>query len=332
MHTMNNSEVSLPLLAQLDAGLNLNLNGEYVLIRVSGADAKAFLHTQFTQDIAHLGDNDVRLGGYCSAKGRLYAIFYTYAEGEEVFLLMHHSVAETVIKRLRMFVLRMKATLDNVSAQYHISGFVGPNALANGVKQTGDGVTHLGILPSVLDESNAHSLPREIRITPQSAQTATDASELSVWHWLDIHAGMAHVTADISEAFVPQMMNLERIGGVNFKKGCYPGQEIVARSHYLGKLKRRMQSARIVFNDAESCAASLAQLRIGMDVYSSADPEQPAGQLLAYARNPFNDAQADVLYEVSLPLLDNDAQLSFKEPTGGQWQRRALPYSLSDPK
>ena len=329
MHTMNNSEVSLPLLAQLDTGLNLNLNGEYALIRVSGADAKAFLHTQFTQDIAHLGDNDVRLGGYCSAKGRLYAIFYTYAEGEEVFLLMHHSVAETVIKRLRMFVLRMKATLDNVSAQYHISGFVGPNALANGVKQTADGVTRLGILPSVLDESNAHNLPREIRIALQSAETPTDASDLALWHWLDIRAGIAHVTADISEAFVPQMMNLERIGGVNFKKGCYPGQEIVARSHYLGKLKRRMQAASIDFANAVKRDQAITQLRIGMDVYSSADPAQPAGQLLAYAHSPLNDTQIDVLYEVSLPLLENDAQLSFKEPSG-QWQRRALPYSLSD--
>lgn len=327
MHTMNNSA----LRAQLETGLTLNLNGEYALIRVSGADAKAFLQTQFTQDIAHLADHEVRLGGYCSAKGRLYAIFYAYAEGEEVFLLMHHSVAETVVKRLRMFVLRMKAVLEDVSHQYHISGFVGQNALANGMKQTADGIIRLGILPSVFDEPNAQSLPREIRITAQSSQTTTDSSELSVWHWLDIHAGMAHVTTDISEAFVPQMVNLDRIGGVNFKKGCYPGQEIVARSHYLGKLKRRMQSARIVFNDAESCAASLAQLRIGMDVYSSADPEQAAGQLLAYARNPFNDAQVDVLYEVSLPLLDNDAQLSSKEPTG-QWQRRALPYTLSDPK
>ena len=328
MHTMNNSA----LRAQLETGLTLNLNGEYALIRISGADAKAFLHTQFTQDIAHLADDEVRLGGYCSAKGRLYAIFYAYSEGETVFLLMHHSVAETVVKRLRMFVLRMKVVLEDVSDQYHISGFTGQNALANGMKQTADGVIRLGILPSVLDEPNTHSLPREIRITVQSSQTATDTSELTLWHWLDIHAGMAHVTADISEAFVPQMMNLDRINGVNFKKGCYPGQEIVARSHYLGKLKRRMQSARIVFNNAESCAASLAQLRIGMDVYSSADPEQAAGQLLTYARNPFNDAQVDVLYEVSLPLLDNDAQLSFKEPTGGQWQRRALPYSLSDPK
>ena len=159
MHTMNNSEVSLPLLAQLDTGLNLNLNGEYALIRVSGADAKAFLHTQFTQDIAHLGDNDVRLGGYCSAKGRLYAIFYTYAEGEEVFLLMHHSVAETVIKRLRMFVLRMKATLDNVSAQYHISGFVGPNALANGVKHTASAFPSFAVVSARLKFSRANAPP-----------------------------------------------------------------------------------------------------------------------------------------------------------------------------
>lgn len=325
MHTMNNSA----LRAQLETGLTLNLNGEYALIRVSGADAKAFLHTQFTQDIAHLTDDEVRLGGYCSAKGRLYAIFYAYAEGETVFLLMHHSVAETVIKRLRMFVLRMKAVLEDISDQYHISGFVGQNALVNGMKQTTDGSIRLGILPSVFDEPNTHSLPREIRITAQSSQTTTDASELALWHWLDIHAGIAHVTADISEAFVPQMMNLDRIGGVNFKKGCYPGQEIVARSHYLGKLKRRMQSASIVFNDAESCAASLAQLRIGMDMYSSADPEQPAGQLLAYARNPLNDAQVDVLYEVSLPLLDNDARVYLPE-ISANWQRRALPYTLSD--
>ncbi len=330
MHTINNSDLS----AQWDAGLALNLNGEYALIRVSGADAKAFLHTQFTQDIAHLTDNEVRLGGYCSAKGRLYAIFYSYAEGDEVFLLMHHSVAETVIKRLRMFVLRMKATLENVSEQYDISGFIGQNALTNGVKQTDDGVIRWGILPSEINEANAHSLPREIRIAPQtppSPATPTNVETLALWHWFDIRAGIAHVTADIAEAFVPQMMNLDRIGGVNFKKGCYPGQEIVARSHYLGKLKRRMQSARIAFPDAPNCTAALTQLRIGMDVYSSADPAQPAGQLLAYARNPFNDTHIDVLYEVSLPLLENDAQLSFKE-LNGQWQRQNLPYPLSDPK
>ena len=327
MHTMNNSEVSLPLLAQLDTGLNLNLNGEYALIRVSGADAKAFLHTQFTQDIAHLGDNDVRLGGYCSAKGRLYAIFYTYAEGEEVFLLMHHSVAETVIKRLRMFVLRMKATLDNVSAQYHISGFVGPNALANGVKQTADGVTHLGILPSVLDESNAHNLPREIRIALQSAETPTDASDLALWHWLDIRAGIAHVTADISEAFVPQMMNLERIGGVNFKKGCYPGQEIVARSHYLGKLKRRMQRVQLTFDDAAHASEAALGMPAKTDVYSSLDASQPIGIVVAAAVSVLDHRVLDALVEVSLPMLEGDAVLLIN---GHDAVLQPLPYGLSD--
>ena len=152
---------------------------------------------------------------------------------------------------------------------------------------------------------------------------------MALWHWLDIRAGIAHVTADISEAFVPQMMNLERIGGVNFKKGCYPGQEIVARSHYLGKLKRRMQAASIDFANAVERDQALTQLHIGMDVYSSADPAQPAGQLLAYARSPLNDTQIDVLYEVSLPLLDNDARVYLPE-ISANWQRRALPYTLSD--
>ena len=90
-----------------------------------------------------------------------------------------------------------------------------------------------------------------------------------------------------------------------------------------------MQAASIDFANAVERDQALTQLHIGMDVYSSADPAQPAGQLLAYAHSPLNDTQIDVLYEVSLPLLENDAQLSFKEPSG-QWQRRALPYSLSD--
>lgn len=316
MQTTNYTDV----LAQFTAGTPLNLNGEYALIRASGADAKAFLHSQFTQDIVHLSEQEARLGGYCSAKGRLYAIFYIYAEGDEVFLLMHHSVAETVVKRLRMFVLRMKVVLENVSAQYDISGCVGTDALSHGVKTSNAGEVRLGVLPAVLDEPNASRLPREIRISAPTEAPANALRDIELWRWLDIMAGIAHVTADISEAFVPQMMNLERIGGVNFKKGCYPGQEIVARSHYLGKLKRRMQAARV---------RTTAPLHIGMDVYSSADPTQPAGQLLAYAPNPVLDGFIDVLYEVSLPLLDNEAQISLKD-YDSPWQRRPLPYALSD--
>ena len=309
------------------AGLTFDLNANFGLIRASGADARSFLHSQLTQDVLNLGENDVRLASYCSAKGRMYAMFYIWADGETMYLLTQRSVMETVLKRLRMFVLRAKVVLEDVSDQYVISGYVGADALAQQTRVTDGNTVRLGILPAVISEANI-TLPREIRIDTTLIKTET--ADIELWQWLDIRAGIAHVTADISEAFVPQMMNLDRIGSVNFKKGCYPGQEIVARSHYLGKLKRRMQAASIGFTNAAERDKAVTQLRIGMDVYASTDPAQPAGQLLAYARSPLNDTQMDVLYEVSLPLLENDAQLSLKDLTA-PWQRRELPYLLSDP-
>ena len=308
------------------AGLSFDLNASLGLIRASGADARSFLHSQLTQDVLKLGENEVRLAGYCSAKGRMYAMFDIWADGETVYLLTQRSVMETVLKRLRMFVLRAKVVLEDVSDQYAISGYVGADALAQQTRVTEGETVRLGILPAVIAEANT-TLPREIRI--HNAPRSIESADIELWQWLDIRAGVAYVTADISEAFVPQMMNLDRIGGVNFKKGCYPGQEIVARSHYLGKLKRRMQAASIGFTSTAEREQTHAQLRIGMDVYSSADPAQPAGQLLAYARSPLNDTQMDVLYEVSLPLLDNDAVLSIPN-TSGQWTSTPLPYPLSD--
>ena len=309
------------------AGLSFDLNASLGLIRASGADARSFLHSQLTQDVLKLGENEVRLAGYCSAKGRMYAMFDIWADGETVYLLTQRSVMETVLKRLRMFVLRAKVVLEDVSDQYVISGYVGADALAQQTRVTDGNTVRLGILPAVISEANI-TLPREIRIDTTLIKTET--ADIELWQWLDIRAGIAHVSAGISEAFVPQMMNLDRIGSVNFKKGCYPGQEIVARSHYLGKLKRRMQAASIGFTNAAERDKAVTQLRIGMDVYASTDPAQPAGQLLAYARSPLNDTQMDVLYEVSLPLLENDAQLSLKDLTA-PWQRRELPYLLSDP-
>ena len=310
------------LLAQLNAGLHFNLSNDFGLIRATGEDARTFLHSQFTQDIIHLSDTDVRLGAYCSAKGRMYAIFYVWSHDDAIYLLMHRSVIETVIKRLRMFVLRAKVILENVSTQYAITGYVGQDALDNQVQQSDANGTRLGILPTSLNEWGQAHLAREIRITPIEQQQPNTSAEFSLWQWLDIMAGIAHVTADISEGFVPQMMNLDRIGGVNFKKGCYPGQEIVARSHYLGKLKRRMQRASLT-------SEQMLPLTIGMDVYSSTDGSQPAGQLLTFAPNPFITKRWDVLYEVSLPMLEHNAQLTICA-IDATWTQQNLPYSLTD--
>lgn len=309
-------------LAQINAGLHCNLSDDFGIIRASGEDARTFLHGQLTQDIVNLSQTDVRLASYCSAKGRMYAIFYVWADDQAVYLLTHRSVIETVLKRLKMFVLRAKVLLENISTQFAITAYAGQDALAHQSKQADANSTRLGILPADLSEWHQASLARELRITPIAQQQSIAYADKQLWQWLDIQAGIAHVTAEISEAFVPQMMNLDRIGGVNFKKGCYPGQEIVARSHYLGKLKRRMQSAYITSQHA-------LKLAIGMDVYSSLDTDQPAGQLLAFAQNPMVGNRWDVLYEVSLPLLADNAVLNVRT-SESTWVRKPLPYPLTD--
>ena len=310
------------LLSQISSGVHCQLSNDFGLIRATGEDARSFLHSQLTQDILHLSADEVRLAGYCSAKGRMYAVFYVWLSDDAVYLLTHRSVIDTVMKRLRMFVLRAKVVLEDVSGQFAITGYIGSDVLPNQVKQTDEKTTRLGILPASLKEWLQADAAREIRITPLAQFEAVEFADPQLWSWLDIMAGVAHVRAEISEAFVPQMMNLDRIGGVNFKKGCYPGQEIVARSHYLGKLKRRMQAASMVVETAPA-------LVVGMDVYSTLDAREPAGQLLAFAPNPLVAQRWDVLYEVSLPMLAEGAQIYLKD-IAAQWQSRPLPYLLQD--
>ena len=310
------------LLSQISSGVHCQLSNDFGLIRATGEDARSFLHSQLTQDILHLSADEVRLAGYCSAKGRMYAVSYVWLSDDAVYLLTHRSVIDTVIKRLRMFVLRAKVVLEDVSAQFAITGYIGSDALLNQVKQADEKTTRLGLLPASLKEWGQMDAAREIRITPLAQFETVEFTNPQLWSWLDIMAGIAHVTVDISEAFVPQMMNLDRIGGVNFKKGCYPGQEIVARSHYLGKLKRRMQAASMVVETAPA-------LVVGMDVYSTLDAREPAGQLLAFAPNPLVAQRWDVLYEVSLPMLAEGAQIYLKD-IETLWQNRPLPYLLQD--
>lgn len=287
------------------------------VIRASGVDARSFLHAQLTQDVEKLSDNETRLAGYCSAKGRLYAIFQIFAVGETVYLITQRELIEPVVKRLRMFVLRAKVVLEDISNELQIQGVVSKTALTTNQMVAADRAFRLGILPAYID---GVAYPRELRL---AATLEGDVSR-AVWDWLEVKAAQPHIECATYEAFVPQMVNLDRIGGVNFKKGCYPGQEVVARSHYLGKLKRRMQTASMIF--ANESAVVLPN--IGVDVLSSID-KQPAGQVVGVGLSPLYAHQVDILYEVSLPMLADGADLSV-EGIDAQWQRGDLPYTLSD--
>ncbi|SAL65667.1 folate-binding protein YgfZ [Caballeronia terrestris] len=276
---------------------------QFGVIDVKGDDAASFLHTQLTNDVQHLDASTARLAGYCSPKGRLLASFLMWRTGDAVRLLIAHDVQAPVQKRLSMFVLRAKAKLIDVTAEVGAIGFAGDvraalsgifDALPDGVHVKVEG-PH-GALIRVPDAAHR---PRFLWVGPKADIEAhlekldaklTRASP-ELWNWLDIHAGEPRITQATSEQFVPQMVNFDVLGGVNFKKGCYPGQEIVARSQYRGTIKRRTALAH-----AEAAAP-------GDEVFHSDDPGQPSGLVINVA--PAETGGVDCLVEIKLAALDN---------------------------
>ncbi len=244
---------------------------DWGLIRAQGADAASFLHNQLTQDVQHLASGTSRLAGYCSVKGRLLATLVLWRRADdELLLACSADLLPATLKRLSNFVLRAKSKLSDATADLPLWGAAGTAAqqrldpdhgLAVWGQRRADDIDIVR-LPDALVDGNP--VPRYLVAALQSP--ALPAMAESQWRWLEVHSGVVRVQAATQEKFVPQMVNLELVDGVNFQKGCYPGQEVVARSQYRGTLKRR----------AYVLHAPVALLP-GQEVFSSADPEQPAG-------------------------------------------------------
>lgn len=300
------------------------------LIAVAGDDAAGFLHNQLTNDVEHLGTGEARLAGYCTPKGRLQATFLMWRDDAAIYLQLPRAIQPPLQKRLTMFVLRAKAKLRDATEEDAFSAVLG----LGGAKAEAVLRAQVGELPaapygktandkgSVIRLADAFGAPRHLWIT--STATAQSvfpqlAGALALggnqaWQLAAIHAGVPQVTQPTQEQFVPQMVNLELLGGVNFKKGCYPGQEIVARSQYLGKLKRRTALATV-----ENAAA-----RAGDEVFSTVDPEQPCGMVVNAAPN--GAGGADMLVEMKLAALSEDVRLG--SAAGPALRFAPLPYQL----
>ncbi len=224
------------------------------LLAIGGDDARAFLHGQLTCDVAALGPASGTLGAYCSPQGRVIASFFLWSAPDGFRMALARDLAPTVAARLRKFVLRARVSIADRSQDVALLGLSGPAAGAALAATLGSSVPEPG---SVVHASaaTAIALPgRRFLVAAEAAAAAAvwDALACSLrpvgtrrWTWLDIRDGIPLVTAATSEAFVPQMTNLELLGGVSFQKGCYPGQEVVARTQYLGKTKRRMFRAAV---------------------------------------------------------------------------------------
>lgn len=288
------------------------------VIRVEGEDAAAFLQGQLTQDFALLGAAHARLAAFCSAKGRMQASFIGFKRSpSQVLLLCSRDLLESTLKRLSMFVLRAKVRLSDASADFTVRGLAG-----NTVKEIA-GSVQIAWTKNDLGEANlvhlypADGVARALWVAPASElPPVAESMDTAVWLWSEVRSGVATVTAPVVDAFVPQMLNYESVGGVNFKKGCYPGQEIVARSQFRGTLKRR---AFLVH-----CAASM---QAGDDVFDTADASQPCGLIAQAAAAPQGGFDAIVSMQTGAAASRG---LRLGKPDGAAIELLALPYELRD--
>jgi len=289
-------------------------------LHVTGSDATKFLHAQFTNDLANLPVNSWQYSGYCTPKGRLLA-FMTIArlDENEFLLILPAEVSDNILPRLRMFVMRDDVTISPQGENTSITGILGfadklPGIDLTQINESGklsrDGST---CLLTIDGESG-----RFLYIGETAKLDVETSADRSSWTLRDIQAGIPAIVLATQEAFVPQMVNLDLIGAVNFKKGCYPGQEIVARVHYLGKIKQRMFVV-------ETSSHELAQPNDR--IYIAGQPDKAAGTVVQSAKTDSNQCVQAVL---QTKVIDENLDLRLGSADGEKLALAVQPYSVSD--
>ncbi len=286
------------------------------VIQVDGEDAAKFLHGQLTHDFALLGLSEARLAAFCSAKGRMQASFVGFKRShDQILLVCSRDLLPATLKRLSMFVLRAKVRLSDASDAFAIQGLAGdavPAALpAAPWAQLREGEA------SVVRLYPADGVARALWVAPAGTPSpVSDSLTEERWNWLDVRSAVATLSQPVFEAFVPQMLNYESVGGVNFKKGCYPGQEVVARSQFRGTLKRRAY----LVHGPEAMTP-------GQEVFHSSDVEQPCGAVVQAAPHPGGGFDAIVSMQTSAAA---EGSLHLGGANGPVLTLMPLPYPLLD--
>ncbi|MCL2635738.1 MAG: folate-binding protein [Betaproteobacteria bacterium] len=253
------------------------------LIEATGEEAKSFLHNQFTSDVNHLQDGQAQHAGWCSAKGRMQASFVLWREGDSYRLTLAADLLEATLKRLPMFILRAKVKLSAQNDHVLLglagaqagealvdAGLAAPAAPLGIVAGNGCTVLRLDAERFVVAAPVAAAPGLWQKLTVKARPAGTPA-----WRWLDVRAAFPLVTLATKEEFVPQMADFEKIGGVSFHKGCYPGQEVVARTQYLGKVKRHLYRLR-----------GSTPLQAGDELFSPDNADQASGKVMSAAPAP----------------------------------------------
>jgi len=298
---------------------------QFGLIRVSGEDAQGFLQNLFSSDLREVSAQRAQLSSFNTAKGRMLATFLIWKTGDDYYLHLPHSLHAAIQKKLSMYVLRSKVKISDASNELVCLGLAGIEAQALVeecfASMPQDAMTvahdnHGSVIRLGNDRFQIVTTPEHAVSLWKCLNDGARPSGSACWDWLNIRAGVPVILPTTQEQFVPQMANLELIGGVNFKKGCYPGQEIVARMQYLGKLKRRMYLAHI---------AGTAQA--GNELYSEEMSGQSCGMVVNAAPAP--GGGYDLLAVVQISSHDGHA-VHLGSLDGEALQFEPLPYSLPE--
>lgn len=312
----------------VNSGLVFADLGHYGIIAVHGKDAGTFLQNQFCNDVSRVGEDTSQLNAYCNPKGRILGLFRLFRIDDTYYMRLPADTLDDVLQRLRRYVLRAAVTLEDVSGNFLCIGVSGETALQELTDAIGpvpgevNQVMHQGEL-IVVRVPGVH--PR-FEICATSLQAATGLWDslnvrgapvgLAAWRLTEIQAGLPVIVADTAGLFVPQMLNLQLVEGLSFKKGCYPGQEIVARMQYLGTLKRRMYLGRI--------AAGELPLP-GAELFTADDATQAAGRIVDAQPHPDGGYLALAVIRITAADAGN---LHLTSSAGPPFRIEALPYAF----
>ena len=301
--------------------------GQFGTLRVSDEDAQTFLQNLLSNDIREVSHTRAQFSSFNSAKGRVLATMLIWRDGDDYLLQLPRSLIEAILKKLSMYVLRAKVKISDASNEIISLGLSGADIqeILHGQygelpqQQLGLTKTDFGSVMKINDtrfQINT-SVPHAARLWATLSSHAQPVGSVC-WDWLNIRSGIPVILPKTQEQFVAQMVNLELIGGVNFKKGCYPGQEIVARMQYLGKLKRRMYLAHLDSGDAPQA---------GDELFSADMEGQSSGMIVNAAPAP--GGGYDVLASVQTSSYETQ-KMHWKSLQGETLQFLPLPYSLPD--
>ena len=305
---------------------------QWGLIFVEGADAASFLQNQLSNSVLGLSrtltpqfaqsHDSVRLVGYCNAKGRLLASawlgqFPEDANAPDRFaLFISKDIAASIAKRLSMFVLRSKVKVIDASSQWSVSGYCcNDSDITNLQIEAGQ----IGLrLPDVMANDQTYSRALIARKIDDSKNKLSD--DFMLWNHLEVMSAIPRIVLATQEQFVPQMINFESVAGVDFKKGCYPGQEIVARSQYRGAIKRRLQLAHASIDSLGGVSIAPAT-----ELFQVNDPSQPAGMVVLSSPSPTDPNRIDLQVECKLDALES-GEIHLGSVQGPVLKIDSLPY------